>query len=339
MSRVALASDPGTAIAYSNANYLLLGLLVERVSGSRFGDYVTDAVFRPLGMDDAYTDLAPARLGGLTDAHRFWFGIPRPDEPLWRPDFLPAGWLIASADDLARFVAANLNGGVLDGNAVLSAAGIEQMHAGTAPAGRGAYGMGWIDGRLGGTRIVSHSGSTTDLASAMYLAPEKGMGIVVLFNGQSVVYELLHKPEAIAEGAFARLLGEPASGTLVGLYPVFALAVAAMIVLQLRSLRRVVGRARRGEPMVTPFLRSRRLGVAMGLWGRLIVPGLVLWTTPGTLAAPWTTLIQIDLGQAMAAYALLQLAIGVVAVGPWMARLAGRNREWRARTASARAVG
>jgi len=306
---VALEAEPGASFAYSNANYLVLGLIIEEVTGVPFGDYVADAVFEPLGMRNAHSDLAGARADGLTDAHRFWFGVAHSSEPLWRPDLAPAGWLIASADDIGRFVAANVNGGSLDGRRILSPAGIEQMHAGAVAAGRGAYGMGWIDGRLGAVRTVSHSGSTTDMASVAYLAPEHRMGIVVLFNGQSVLYELLHKPEAIAEAAFARMLGEPPGGTLVGLYPVFAIATVMLLAFQLRLLARVVRRAARREAVIEPVRGSRLLAAILTVWARLVVPIVILLTMPATLGAPWDILVHIDLGQVLAGYAVLQLVI------------------------------
>lgn len=321
LAGVTLSSDPGAALTYSNANYLVLGRMVERASGQRFGDYVAGAIFGPLGMDDSHSDYATARADGLTDAHRFWFGLAQAGEPLWRPDFVPAGWLIASADDLGRFVAANLNGGALDGQRILSPTGVAQMHTGAVTYLRAAYGMGWIDGRLGNTRIVSHTGSTTDMSSAMYLAPDRGLGIVMLFNGQSVIYELLHKPDAIAEAAFAQMMAEPAGGTLALLYPAFDIAVIAMVVLQLRSLWRVIGNARRGEPTIQPFHGSRFLGIALAVFGRLLSPLLILWTVPEVLGAPWEILVQIDLGQVLAAYVVLQLANFVVTVAPTIARL------------------
>ena len=337
LRNVSLASEPGTVYAYSNANYEVLGAVVEQVTGKSFGTYVADAIYAPLGMEHSHTELDEAQADGLTDAHRFWFGIPSAGEPFWRPDFLPAGWLIASAADLGRWAAANLEGGMLDGQRVLSAAAIEQMQAGAVNAGRSTYGMGWFDGRIGATRIVSHSGSTTDLGSAIYLSPEHGLGIVVLFNGQSLLYEMLHKPEAIAEGAMARLVGEPPGGTLMALYPVFTLAVLAMVVLQLRSLVRAVGRARRGEPATRAVLGRRWLGIGLAVWGRLVVPALILVGTPDTFGAPWDILVQIDLGQALFAYAVLQLLIGAVGVGPHLVRLAARLPVQRVRPAGAMA--
>ena len=330
-----LASEPGTAFAYSNANYDVLGHIVERVDGRSFGTYIADEVFAPLGMDHSHVDLEAATADGLTDAHRFWFGMPMAGPPLWRPDFLPAGWLVASAEDLGRFAAAHLAGGTLDGERVLSSEGIEELHRGAADAGRAAYAMGWFDGVLGSTRIVSHSGSTTDMASAMYLAPAQGVGIVVVYNGQSLVYELLHKGEAIAEAAMAKLIGEPAGGTLSMLYPAFIAGVVLMVVLQIRSLVRAVRRARRGEPAVRSILGRRSIGIAAAAWGWLVLPAYVLLATPEMFAAPWSVLVHIDLGQVLAVYAVLQLLIGGVvlapAIGGHASRLAFRSPRSSAR--------
>lgn len=324
LRNVSLASEPGAAFAYSNANYEVLGAVVEEVTGKTFGAYVADAIYAPLRMEHSHTELDEAQADGLSAAHRFWFGVPSAGTPFWRPDFLPAGWLIASAADLGRWAAANLEGGTLDGQHVLSVAAMEQMHAGAVDAGRSRYGMGWFDGRIGTTRTVSHSGSTTDMGSAIYLAPEQGVGVVVLFNGQSLLYEMLHKPEAIAEGAMARLVGEPAGGTLMALYPVFTLGVLAMVALQLRSLWRAAAHARRGEPATRPVLGSRRLGIGLAGWGRFVVPALILTSASDTFGAPWDILVQIDVGQALFAYAVLQLLIGAVGIGPQVVRLVGR---------------
>jgi hypothetical protein len=162
------------------------------------------------------------------------------------------------------------------------------------------------------------------MASALYMAPDEGVGLVLLYNGQSVVYELLHKGEAIGEAAMARLLGEPSGGTLQALYPAFTAAVLLMIALQLRSLVRAVRRARRGEPAVRPAFGSRTVGLAVAAWGWVLAPALILSGTPDMLGAPWPILIQIDLGQALATYSILQAVIGVVSMTPVGVRLAKR---------------
>ena len=236
---------------------------------------------------------------------------------------MPAGWLISSADDLGRFVAANVNGGSLGGRRILSRAGIEQMHNGTVKAFAGP--TAWAGSTAGWKHPGRQSLRLNDRHGLRDLLRARTTdGLVVLFNGQSVVYELLHKPEAIAEAAFARMIGESPGGTLVWLYPIFTMATVLLLGFLLRSLTRVMRAAARGEPVVRPVRGRRWLGAALTIWGRLILPVLVLWTAPATLAAPWEVLVQIDLGQVLAAYATLQLLTFSVVVATVVARQARR---------------
>jgi CubicO group peptidase (beta-lactamase class C family) len=63
---------PGTAFGYSNSNYTLLALVVERVSGKSFADFLAERVFRPLGMDHSYV---------VDDYHRMRAGQAMPYAP------------------------------------------------------------------------------------------------------------------------------------------------------------------------------------------------------------------------------------------------------------------
>ena len=86
------AAAPGAAYAYSNANYLVLGRLVEVVSGEPFATYVQEHVFGVLGMTHASADRPTAVRNGLGAAHRLWFGIAR-DGRATRPPGPRAGRL------------------------------------------------------------------------------------------------------------------------------------------------------------------------------------------------------------------------------------------------------
>ena len=222
LADVAPAPAPGVTYAYSNANYLILGLLVERVSGQPYARYVEDHVFAPLAMTHASADRATGVANGLSQAHRLWFGLPHEVTPLDRPDLAPAGFLMASASDLGQFVAAQVDGGTLDGQRILSASATAEMQQGVAAMGLGdpgRYGLGWADGNLGDVRMVGHVGSTTDMASAVFFSPEQRFGVVLLLNGQSTLYELAHKPDLIGMAAFALLAGREPDGTIGFLYP------------------------------------------------------------------------------------------------------------------------
>src|SRR5690606_7850283 len=91
----------GETFEYSNANFVVLGLLVQRLSGQSWQDYVEANIFGPLGMTNSYTTLRAAEANGLTATYRYWFGVPRETEGDYLDGLAPTGYLYSSASDLA----------------------------------------------------------------------------------------------------------------------------------------------------------------------------------------------------------------------------------------------
>lgn len=75
LSSVRLGHDPGTHFQYSNANYQTLGAIVEAASGLRFSRFVTERIFRPLGMSKSFAGAAAAIPQGAAIGSRYWFGF------------------------------------------------------------------------------------------------------------------------------------------------------------------------------------------------------------------------------------------------------------------------
>ena len=222
---------------------------------------------------------------------------------------------MASASDLGRFVAAQVDGGTLDGRRILSARATADMQRGVAPMGLGdpgRYGLGWADGSLGDVRMVGHVGSTTDMASAVFFSPEQRFGVVLLLNGQSTLYELAHKPDLIGMAAFALLAGREPDGTIGFLYPAFDAAAGLLLGWIAWRLVRVARRMRRGESVAPRLLGHLWLGVIVAVWLDVIIPFELFLLVPNLLAAPWTSLVRIDLGQVLFAFVLLRLMTGIV---------------------------
>lgn len=337
LARVTLASAPGSRYAYSNANYLVLGRLVEVVSGQPFGDDLADHVFGPLAMTHATTDRAVADASGLTRAHRIWFGLADERTPIDRPDLVPAGFVAASADDLGHFLIAQLEDGRYDGRQIVSAAAVRTMHTGTASTGLPGeqVAMGWMTGSLDGEPIVSHAGSTTDMAAIQVLVPGRHLGVAILLNAQSTLYELLHKPDFIGLGVTSLLIGREPAGTLQAFYPAFDGIVLMLFAVLLLGLVRQV-RARPTDPSVTWTERSKtaraRLvgGHAWRLYLDVLVPLVILLRAPDFFGAPWLVLVRVDIGLVLFVFVLLRLADGAIRLGRF-----GRGR-WSARSATAR---
>jgi CubicO group peptidase (beta-lactamase class C family) len=193
LSTLVLTRPVGAAFEYSNANYNLLGLIIEAASGESYADYIQNHVFTPLDMSHSYTSPVMAKQNGLALAnvavgHRYWFGIPfaAPNMPLPHGS-LPGGGLISSAEDLAHYMIALLNGGRYGDVQILSGAGIDELHHGVAGfeaygLSLGQYGMGWYVDKIGRTKLVSHGGTLPDFGSHMALLPEQRKGVVLLFN-------------------------------------------------------------------------------------------------------------------------------------------------------------
>jgi len=212
LSTLVLTRPVGSAHEYSNSNYQLLGLILEVASGESYADYVQRHILTPLGMSHTYTSQAVANENGLAVANpaganlavgnRYWFAVPfaAPKMPLPQAG-LAGGGLISSAEDMARYMVALLNGGRYGDVQVLSGAGIEELHRGAADIGAealpaelrlmrpwleglslGQYGMGWYVDELGGTKLVSHGGTLPDFGAYMALLPQQKQGVVLLFN-------------------------------------------------------------------------------------------------------------------------------------------------------------
>jgi CubicO group peptidase (beta-lactamase class C family) len=188
LATLQLTRPVGSAFAYSNMNYNLLGLIVEAISGESYAAYVQTHIFGPLDMRHSYTTRSEAAQNGLALGHRYWFAYPvaTPDLPLPRGS-LPSGQLISSTEDMSHYLIAQLNEGCYGGVQILSPAGIAQMHRPAAEftmmgVSLGQYGMGWFINDRDQVRIVWHSGVVPDFFAYMAILPGQKKGLVLLMN-------------------------------------------------------------------------------------------------------------------------------------------------------------
>ena len=179
---------------YSNINFNLLGLVIENASGKTYAQYVQENIYDPLEMRNSYTAKSSARQNGLVTGHMMWFGFPVsiPDLPVPEGS-LPSGQLIASAEDIGHYIIAQLNGGSYNGQSVVSAGSISEMHHPAADIsvsglGVGHYGMGWFVREIENDTLIFHHGEVPDYFSYMALLPGHQRGFVLLFNTNQQVY-------------------------------------------------------------------------------------------------------------------------------------------------------
>ena len=119
LSRARLGAPVGTKMQYFNPGYSTLGLIIETISGQSYGEFIDDHIFTPLKMTNSFTDPAKANAAGLSQGYSQIFMLVIPHKQPFNQYYLPAGFIISTANDMARFMMALNNGGELDGVRIL----------------------------------------------------------------------------------------------------------------------------------------------------------------------------------------------------------------------------
>lgn len=299
------AAKPGT-FAYSNANYEVLGELVEKVSGQSYGQYVRTHILAPLDMHHTYTDLDSAKAAGLKAGHQLWFGIAVPTGIYYRADWLPAGFLVSTVGDLNHYVSAMLNGGRYGTASVLSADGVRKLTTAATDASsrkrHESYGYGWFQESIGGRDLVHVPGSAHNYHADIVLVPDRHVGVVVVENAESFLYFLLPRFDLLALNAAAIASDAAPQGTVRGMYVIVDLLLALMLFVFGRAFVRVL---RRRTPGLVGQSRPR---MAFTLWREVLVPVLLVLELPRLFGFPWPVLIESDLGLCLALVATLGAA-------------------------------
>jgi len=170
---------PGDAYRYNNSGYFLLGMIIEKLSGKPYGQYLQDEFFAPLGLESTmYCDQAPLI------KHRAQGYATQPGgkfinaEPLSMTQPYAAGALCSTVNDLVTWTQA------LSSGKVVSPASYRLMTTpGTLNDGKPiTYGFGLGTGTLGGHRQVSHNGGINGFISELHHYPDDSVITVVLTN-------------------------------------------------------------------------------------------------------------------------------------------------------------
>ncbi|MGD2070938.1 MAG: serine hydrolase domain-containing protein [Gemmatimonadota bacterium] len=206
-----LVSEPGTVHRYSNWGYVLLGCAIEGASGRSYESYMADELFDVLGMtrtrsNDAYTIIENrARAYQMrTEATKdFWWFIPEQKRAmavgeLYNARFedtshkLPAGGMLSTAVELARFGA-----GVVHGDFLAPATRAEMM---TEQRTRAGDPTGWTLGWSVGNGVVGLRGAQPGVTAQLTTVPSAGLTVAIVANRDLVPTGDLFRELAAAWG-------------------------------------------------------------------------------------------------------------------------------------------
>ena len=197
-----LVAEPGTTFCYSDHSLAAAGQIVEDVSGQPLDQYFREHIFEPLAMDDSDLLRSDRVSADLATGYKLTRRGPRA--------VTDRNWVTAAASsiystpaDMARYVAALVGGGTGERGVVLTPETLALMfqpHYQTDPRIPGV-GLGFFRDEIGGQPVIEHQGILPGFNSQLYLAPDKGVGVVGFTNGarNAVVWRA---------AAMARLLGE-----------------------------------------------------------------------------------------------------------------------------------
>jgi CubicO group peptidase (beta-lactamase class C family) len=186
-----LLFDPGESESYSGTGYTLLGVIVHRVTGQFYGDFIRDRVFRPLDMRAARvnsdTAVVPNRSAG------YYFDHGRLKNRDWTSGSLSATadrGLSFSARDLVQWAIALDHGKPLGrGGLQASWSPVRLNNGWTYP-----YGLGWQLTQQRGFKRIGHSGAWGGFQGTIQRYPDFGLTVIVLTNLDEA------NPEGIASG-------------------------------------------------------------------------------------------------------------------------------------------
>jgi CubicO group peptidase (beta-lactamase class C family) len=320
LSEVQLNHRVGAAFEYTDANYDVLGLIVQRVAGKSYESYVQEHIFAPLDMSHSFTNQADAQHHGLATGHRSWFGFPAPFEAPYSRGAMPSSYLISSAQDMTHYLIAQLNGGRYDGASVLSPEGIAAMHRPAVREGEKDifYGMGWEARSLGSVPVVRHDGTNSNFYADMALEPEGRWGVVILTNFDS--FNLNGgRLQGLSSGVISLLHEQAPRDVPMPHHPILApamLLVAVVSVLQVLGILRSVMLLKRWRTQPNSHSRGRwvvalRVGLPLVLnvgWGLFMLIGFPNLLYPLSL----TLLLMPDLGYLVVVSGVVALSWGIV---------------------------
>ena len=170
--------DPGTKYNYNNSGYILLGHIIEVVSGKSYQDFIQTEIFDELGMDNSYygsmTELIPNRASGYSQNDNGYVNAN------YLSLTLPyaAGSIMSTTEDLLIWQNAISANKLIKRSTLERAINGSKLNDGESIP----YGYGWIKGDINGSPTVEHSGGIFGYTSNGIFLPEENMYVIGLSN-------------------------------------------------------------------------------------------------------------------------------------------------------------
>jgi D-alanyl-D-alanine carboxypeptidase len=181
INRYPFQFQTGTMEIYSNSNFWLLGLVIEKASGMTYEDYVEKKIFEPLGMTRSMYCNNSEKVARRASGYGMRSGTPILVPPIVHTGTYAAGALCSTAEDVITWLQALHGGRVLTPKSYVEMATPSKLDDGTLLR----YSMGLVVGEDGnGLRFIGHGGGGFGFSSVTRWYPEARLAVVVLTNSE-----------------------------------------------------------------------------------------------------------------------------------------------------------
>ncbi|MED4953674.1 serine hydrolase domain-containing protein [Paenibacillus macerans] len=306
LKRVKLTEPVGTAYQYSNLNYDILGGIIEAVSGMSYGDYIQQNIYAPLNMTHSYA--SPNSAQDLAAGYQPVFGLMLPTKMINHEGTVPSGYLVSSAEDMSKYLIAQINQGRFGKTSVVSERSAAIMHAPAVQMwGSQYYGMGWSIDK--DRNWVYHDGSTENTYSKMII--DGDYGIILLVNSMDFFH--IDAYDQITAGIDRILHGKQPDTAGMDTYKKDFLLVAAIALAVLLYLAGSIRGLFRWRTHFKPTKLRIAIQVLSITFIHALIPLVILFVLPKVLV-PWPVIFVflVGLGHFMYYAPLALLAVGVI---------------------------
>ena len=169
---------PGTKYSYSNTGYVLLGMILEKVTGQPYATYLQKQFFTPLGLTQTSYCADKPKDSQFAEGYAATSGAVKPAEYLNITQPFSAGALCSTVRDLVRWQRALLDGRVVGARSYSLMTTADTLNNGS----KINYGFGLVPGQLGGKRTIGHSGGINGFTTYGLYMPDENLNVVVLTN-------------------------------------------------------------------------------------------------------------------------------------------------------------
>ena len=188
LSNVKVTAPPSEKYQYSNANYMVLGALIEEVTNDTYSSYMEKHVFRLLNMNGAAASKETAYEKGYLTGYQSWFGIPRKSVVSYDNAGVPYGYITANLEDMIQFIM------FLNRQENPQFLKQENMDLYLSPLykinSEKSYGFGLRTTNINESEtMIWHSGSTPDARAEIFTLNKSGWSGVILTNKNHVLEE------------------------------------------------------------------------------------------------------------------------------------------------------